>query len=269
MYKRFPLFLILFFSIPQKSLCQAIDSVFLRLSYSFSYTPDSLNVNVKKKDSLIVEIGENTSKCFSYHRNLFESSLVKEIENNSNLSSYKIDVRKYNITGMTQKVYRNYPENKITVTDIIVADKYLYIDSMALFNWQIQKDTATILGFLCQKAVSFFRGRNYLTWFTYAIPISSGPLKFGGLPGLILLLQDEKNNFEFECKSIQPLKQKEPMYLDEVNCIKITRNEYRKLILLKVTDPIAFAKANNVQFTMNNGEQIVVPKRKYNPIELE
>lgn len=270
MYKRYFIFLFLIYPFQKDPLCQTIDSAVLRLSYSYIYSPDSLNVSVKRKDSLIVEIGKNTSKCYSYHRKLFESSLIKEIESNFNInSSFKVDVRKYNVTGMTQTVYRNYPENSITVTDIIVADKYQYIDSMSLFHWKIQNDTATILGFLCQKAISSFRGRNYLAWFTYTIPISSGPLKFGGLPGLILLLQDERNNFEFQCRSIEPLIKNEPMQLDVIGCSKITRNEYRKLILIQISDPIALAKANGVQFTMTSGEQIVLRNRKYNPIEIE
>ena len=36
-------------------------------------------------------------------------------------------------------------------------------------------------------------------WFTRDIPISTGPWKFAGLPGIILKATDTEQNFSFEC----------------------------------------------------------------------
>jgi len=56
----------------------------------------------------------------------------------------------------------------------------------------------TIEGYLCQKAICSWRGRDYETWFTSEIPISEGSWKFHGLPGLIIKLHDTQKHYEFD-----------------------------------------------------------------------
>lgn len=66
-------------------------------------------------------------------------------------------------------------------------------------DWKINfEETKTINNFKCYKATSSYtitRGYKTFTfpliaWFSPEIPISTGPLGYGGLPGLILELQD-------------------------------------------------------------------------------
>ena len=72
-----------------------------------------------------------------------------------------------------------------------------------LQQWSIQNDTLTVCGYKCQKAVCHFRGRNFEAWFAPDIPVSQGPWKFGGLPGLILKLYDVDGLYRFECVNIE------------------------------------------------------------------
>ncbi|MBS4066633.1 MAG: GLPGLI family protein [Chitinophagaceae bacterium] len=69
-------------------------------------------------------------------------------------------------------------------------DGEIYADSLYNFNWQILKDTQTISGYICNKAVCVWRGRSYVAWYTPSISINNGPWKFGGLPGLITEVYD-------------------------------------------------------------------------------
>lgn len=80
-----------------------------------------------------------------------------------------------------------YNQNMIFVKPYYVADK--------IFSpkWQIVKEYKTIGNYECQKATTNFRGRNYIAWFAEKIPVSFGPWKLNGLPGLILEVQDELN----------------------------------------------------------------------------
>lgn len=70
-----------------------------------------------------------------------------------------------------------------------------------LFDWQLTGDTATVASFFCQKATCSFGGRQWEAWFTPAIPVSDGPYKFCGLPGLILRVQDVQHYWNFELVS--------------------------------------------------------------------
>lgn len=63
-------------------------------------------------------------------------------------------------------------------------------------DWKIEDKTKKIGGFNCQKATALFKGNHYTAWFTSEIPVSFGPWKFYGLPGLILECYDSTNFFK-------------------------------------------------------------------------
>lgn len=69
-------------------------------------------------------------------------------------------------------------------------------------KWKLYSETKKINSYLCQKASCDFRGRSYTAWFTIDIPISLGPWKLNGLPGLILEAYDSKNQVQFYAEKI-------------------------------------------------------------------
>lgn len=94
-------------------------------------------------------------------------------------------------------VYRSFKNDSLVfrevgskfMSPIIVTDKWEKID------WKITDETKSIGNYNCTKAIAKFRGRSYSAWFTIDIPISSGPWKLGGLPGLILEVYDSSKEF--------------------------------------------------------------------------
>ena len=77
-----------------------------------------------------------------------------------------------------------------------------YTEPYPLQQWKIGTETQTILGYQSQKATCRWRGRDFVAWFTSSIPVKAGPWKFGGLPGLILKLQDTDGLYRFEAVQI-------------------------------------------------------------------
>ncbi|MCU0443350.1 MAG: GLPGLI family protein [Microscillaceae bacterium] len=70
--------------------------------------------------------------------------------------------------------------------------KYTIVEKLPTINWQIDFNQVKKFGSLtCNLAKGSFRGRNYTAWFCPEIPISHGPWKLSGLPGLILEAYDE------------------------------------------------------------------------------
>ncbi|MBU2929794.1 GLPGLI family protein [Winogradskyella psychrotolerans] len=105
------------------------------------------------------------------------------------------------------------------------------------FNWQITEETKNIGEYLCYKATTEnFRGRNYEVWFTYEIPVSTGPWKFHGLPGLILEVHDDKDlvNITFEdiSTSTQEYVDFEKPYSENPYTLEIYLQECFRLYLL-------------------------------------
>lgn len=83
---------------------------------------------------------------------------------------------------------------------------YQSSEKIPVQDWNIGSDTLSVNGYLCQQATCFFRGRYYTAWFAKDIPVSNGPWKFGGLPGLILKIYDNDHFYTWECIKIEPFR---------------------------------------------------------------
>ncbi|WP_155952925.1 GLPGLI family protein [Prevotella sp. HUN102] len=88
---------------------------------------------------------------------------------------------------MNDFIYRNLEQGKVTTYTYIMFDKYVITEDISTPEWIINEDSViNVLGMECKKATADFRGRHWEVWYTEQIPVSLGPWKLNGLPGLIL-----------------------------------------------------------------------------------
>ena len=80
--------------------------------------------------------------------------------------------------------------------------KIKYEDTIKL-DWKLEKSTMEYLGYTCNQATTEYAGRKYIAWYTKAIPITSGPYVFKGLPGLIMKISDTENKHSFRLVEIK------------------------------------------------------------------
>lgn len=153
-----------------------------RFFYELKYKLDSLQKEPETV-TMVLDINPNETK---YYDNTF---LEKEEEN-----------KKYNSenTNWTEQipVVRKKESNKNTNYEMISWQLYSYPTDDKI-NWKLSTETKTYQKLSLQKATTNFGGRKWTAWFTKEFPFSEGPYKFQGLPGLIILLQDEKNQYNF------------------------------------------------------------------------
>lgn len=104
-----------------------------------------------------------------------------------------------------------YNIKKNTMWSNILYGEQVYVKEITpKMNWKIEKEIKKIGSFMCKKATTNFRGRNYTAWFTYEIALPFGPWKLNGLPGLILEAYDANKFVYWYFKSIEyPTKNKE------------------------------------------------------------
>lgn len=79
---------------------------------------------------------------------------------------------------------------------------FIYKEKRPKINWKIHSTEKLIENIKVRKATATFRGRNYIAWFAYEIPVSLGPWKLNGLPGLIIEAYDDKNEVQFLFKKL-------------------------------------------------------------------
>lgn len=85
-----------------------------------------------------------------------------------------------------------------------MGSNFIYQDSVPDLHWQfIPEETISVLGYECNKATTEFAGRTYTAFFTQDLPLPFGPYKFGGLPGLILKIEDTERQFVWEATGFE------------------------------------------------------------------
>ncbi|MFP9116455.1 GLPGLI family protein [Flavobacterium sp. RNTU_13] len=87
--------------------------------------------------------------------------------------------------------------------DVIGKNIFLVKDIYTDLKWNITQEQKQIAGYNCVKATTAYRGRQWDVWYTNDIPLSFGPWKLHGLPGLILEANDSSNRFAFKIDKIE------------------------------------------------------------------
>jgi GLPGLI family protein len=119
---------------------------------------------------------------------------------------FNFDVNIPNSLGMLTDIKNSYIiDHKFLPIDFtaIKFDTLFVKDTPRIISWELLNETKNINSFKCQKAVGNFRGRTYTVWFTNDIPVSLGPWKLNGLPGLILEATDSLNQFQYFAKKVE------------------------------------------------------------------
>ena len=143
--------------------------------------------------------------------------------------------------------------------------RYRYSEELPVQDWELQEDTLTICGHLCQKASCHFRGIDYIAWFTPELSVSNGPWKFGGLPGLILKVYDVDNHNVIECIKIESTKEKFPIYrFDDKHFPNTERSKLRKL-----DQEIYNNYYQLIELKSSDGTSEKFIPHPYHPLELE
>ena len=188
-----------------------IDRAHMKCLYRYIYTFDTLK-NELRDDLLILQIGKEVSKCYSYYT--FQCDSLRRTPDGAKVWSelFRRATEKDGIYGdfphvrMSTYVYKNYPTGQMTITDRISLQDYCYVDSLHTQTWTMGDSTREVLGYTCQQATADFRGRRWTAWFATDIPVSDGPWKLGGLPGLILEAYDEGKQHVFTAVGLERVK---------------------------------------------------------------
>lgn len=193
-----------------------IEPALLECRYDHTLQMDTLNPSQKLRDLMVLRIGEKTSEFFSYYKQQDDSieydpscaELRKELffKRINNLDS----TRKAGTISTYEYIYKNYPQGKYTTYSSLglgKRGKYIFItEDIPTMQWTLTDSIKAIHGYKCRKAMTTFRGRTYIAWFTHQLPFSDGPWKLGGLKGLILEAYDQEKHYYYRIKDIKTQK---------------------------------------------------------------
>lgn len=147
-------------------------------------------------------------------------------------------------------------------------------------NWTLIDETKVINTMNCKKASVTYKGRNWTAWYSTEIPLPYGPYKFSGLPGLIIKMSDEKNEYDFELVKSVPTSELAGKFINikksrYTEAIETTQPKFQQALKAN-NENIAAVLASSGTTILGGQEKINQRQReldlirKYlNPIELE
>lgn len=256
------------------------DQIKYKAIYELTYAPDSTDINELKTEDFNLFLGNKVSIFASRGRTMSDS--LKMNLQGRDIRSMNFEERaKRTKTEFESVIYKGFPEEKISYSYKILRDNLRYEEDLNQFSWEILPENKLIEGYQAQKATTTFAGRNYIAWFTSEIPISEGPYKFNGLPGLILEISDVQNHYNYKLKSFEKFKNPASVELKVSHFIKSDKKEILESIKEYKLDPFAVVERNNtpeknITFGFQPGEKEKLLRenkekleKRNNPIELE
>ena len=260
-----------FFSLilSSQSIAQDGSKLFMRVQYSVTALED---FGKKQTDDwMYLDLGNNESVYYSYFNHIRDSAVQSQkklgysaFEIMENIKGTKRGSKDIFLFSSNNKTLNHYA--------IITADYYMVTEPVEQIKWIATSETTTILNFKCFKATANFRGREWTAWFTQDIPVTSGPWKLNGLPGLVLRASDSEKHYTFECMAIGKIDKTLHMS-DYSKYSSVSKKEFDMLLYKFKTNPLAVLENKGVTIGVAkdaNGRVIDVKqkmKTQYNPIE--
>jgi GLPGLI family protein len=256
---------------------QDAKKAYLSVKYKSVIVNDTNKRTNPDNDIVALEIGKNSSYYYSVY---FEDRAKEMAEwrrlNGDKMMDMKDMMKAMEKKGNPVKVYKNYKTNQVSYIDRIARDSFYYDEEMPVFDWNIQPDTMRILNQVCQKAICTFRGRTFEAWYAQEMNISEGPLKFNGLPGLILKISDAKKDYVFEAFSIEKV---DAVITPKSKLVRNLKKEafvkmYQNFVINPMGNIMASESSSNTKDVPDNADgkafmkAMASFKLPYNPIEL-
>ncbi len=205
----------------------SIDTANMVVTYDYTcHTTDKNGEKVDDHYRLAVLVGNKTTWSDGYL-----TALKPEKQTRKDILE-ELDEQKFNIPS----VFVGYPTaDEVTIRETMLINDYVTTEKKVPINWQIEEDTLTITGYLCQKATAKVRGRQWTAWYTEEVPTTAGPWCLFGCPGLIVKAEAEG----IHCFELQSLEQKAIpiVYTSSPKDMKIKRSKYINYRNKTLVDP--------------------------------
>jgi GLPGLI family protein len=283
------LIIIILILISTKIRAQNIAQV--NIIYEFRYVRDLSNKDNIYKSNMVLSVAKNksrycTEKIFNDNdEKILESRKKEQDQLQSTFSTTLTSVSGGPILSIgksgvliNEEIIKNIEENKIYIETKIGLKTYKIENTLQEIKWTVFPEMKKIGNYECQKASSYFGGRNYEVWFTKELPFQDGPWKLHGLPGLILEAYDTNKEICFYFKEIVKKENVDitiRSFLNSPYSISTNIEDLNRIKKAFEIDPegVIISQAPNARIYIKNidnpTEKSVYKVKKYNPMELK
>jgi len=267
------IFLLISSLVPAQELT---DKFKYKATYDLTWQIDSTNSESIQNETMVLFIGDKISRFSSEGQYIADSIKEAYKDRERTQQSFNEMRSKMPMSALNFYVFKRQNSAQVSFTEKIVKDNYRYIRDIDDLNWEILPETKEVACFVAQKAKTNFSGRNYTAWFTTEIPISEGPYKFCGLPGLILEISDNKGYYTFKLTGFKELNDEISMEFDPENYLEVSREKFLEIKKEYAENPFIIMESSGITMGFQPGQKEKFLKehheefkKKNNPIELK
>jgi GLPGLI family protein len=151
------------------------------------------------------------------------------------------------------KTYCDLKNNKRIDQRDFMQRKFLIENDLKAADWKITGNQKIILNYPCQEATRQDGDRKITAWFTSAIPVSSGPSSYGGLPGLVLEVSINDGDQTITATSVTFENIDASVLVKPKEGKKVSQGEYDKIVADKMKEMgVENGGGNNVIIRVEN-----------------
>jgi GLPGLI family protein len=267
------IFLLISSLVPAQELT---DKFKYKATYDLTWQIDSTNSESIQNETMVLFIGDEISRFSSEGQYIADSIKVAYKDRERTQQSFNEMRSKMPMSALNFYVFKKQNSAQVSFTEKIVKDNYRYTQDIDDLNWEILPETKEVAGFVAQKAKASFSGRDYTAWFTTEIPISEGPYKFRGLPGLILEISDNNDYYTFKLNGFKELNDEISMEFEPEDYLEVKREKFLQIKKEYAENPFIIMESSGITMGFQPGEKEKFLKehreelkKENNPIELE
>ena len=178
-------------------------SVALAQSGTIKYEENrQIKVELPEGQEHLADILPNFSKAvlqltFTTSESSFEEITEDQehsIENETDGGMMKIQMKR---SASKANYYKNLTENSTVQKKDLMGKYFIIEEELEIPKWKILNEQKQILDYVCMKASVETDEGVTTAWFSPQLAISNGPGKWGGLPGMILELQEDDGDLTY------------------------------------------------------------------------
>ena len=198
--------------------------------------------NWTKKMETCEYISKSDKERFAYVWGGENSEYAVNAELKFTADAYRFDIKddkdkesSYRWRKENYIIYRDCSKEETFDVTTLLNKEYVVGDSIICQNWKIKNDMREIAEHICMNA-SFYdtvKGKEVIAWFALDLPVSIGPDKYCGLPGMILEIIETNGAVLYTATSVllsdEKIEIEKPTVKKKIKTI--TYEEYNKKVI--------------------------------------
>lgn len=200
-----------------------------RITYQMRHWPIPQDTFVVREYQYLLQVGELYQKFWPKRWQMADSIYDHEVvSKTANHATGRVHIRERLGVNDPEVILRDLAAQTITtrITPLLNGT-YEYSEPSPEFRWKLIEGDSIVAGYKCRQATTVFRGRRFFAWYAPEVELSTGPVRFAGLPGLIFCIYDTHGAYRYELVGLEETKGYVPIYEETIDQ-KLTRTSRKR-----------------------------------------